>query len=55
MHCVHLNNPALTRSEFVEMLAELFGLSDRAGPRRPLLLELEQLLAERRDSMRRPC
>ena len=25
VHCVHLHNPALTRAEFVEMLAERFG------------------------------
>ena len=27
VHCVHLHNPALTRDEFVEMLAARFGLS----------------------------
>src|SRR5438093_13494128 len=27
VHCVHLNNPALTRADFVEMLAARFGLS----------------------------
>ena len=49
VHCVHLNNPALTRSEFVEMLAEVFGLSDKArASKAELLLELEKLLAERR-------
>jgi general secretion pathway protein A len=50
VHCVHLNNPALTRSEFVEMLAELFGLGDKArASKTVLLLELEKLLAERRE------
>jgi general secretion pathway protein A len=50
VHCVYLNNPALTRSEFIEMLAELFGLSDKArASKTDLLLELEQLLVERRE------
>ena len=36
VYCTHLSNPALTRSEFVEMLAERFGLSDcGAVARRP--------------------
>ena len=49
VHCVHLNNPALTRTEFVEMLAERFRLSERARTSKAfLLLELEHLLAERR-------
>src|SRR5918998_5145425 len=30
VHCIHLNNPALTRAEFVEMLAQRFGLSEAA-------------------------
>src|SRR5687767_11101677 len=48
-HCVHLNNPALTRLEFVQMLAARFGLSDRARTSKTaLLLELEQLLTQRR-------
>src|SRR5580765_3752381 len=29
-HCVHLHNPALTRVEFVHILAAQFSLSDRA-------------------------
>ncbi len=31
VHCVHLQNPALHRTEFVEMLATRFGLSPRAA------------------------
>jgi type II secretory pathway predicted ATPase ExeA len=47
-HCVHLRNPALTRHEFVEMLAALFGLSERArASKTALLLELEDLLRQR--------
>jgi general secretion pathway protein A len=50
-HCVHLHNPALTRTEFVEMLAARFGLSARAhASKTGLLLELEQLLRQRRDA-----
>src|SRR6187431_3291543 len=30
VYCTHLSNPALTRGEFVEMLAERFGLSNKA-------------------------
>ena len=29
VQCVYLNNPALTRAEFIEMLARRFNLSDR--------------------------
>jgi general secretion pathway protein A len=51
VHCVHLNNPALTRAEFVEMLAERFSLSEKAmASKAILLLELERLLAARRQS-----
>ena len=50
-HCVHLHNPALTRKEFVQMLAARFGLSPRArDSKTDLLLELEQLLRQRRDA-----
>jgi len=50
-HCVHLHNPALTRAEFVQMLAAHFSLSDRARfSKTDLLLELEQLLRQRRDA-----
>ena len=49
VHCVHINNPALTRNEFVELLAVRFGLSDRAAASKSVfLLELERLLRARR-------
>jgi general secretion pathway protein A len=45
---VHLQNPALTRDEFVEMLAKQFGLSERAATSKTtLLLELETALRRR--------
>ncbi|MEO7192311.1 MAG: AAA family ATPase [Vicinamibacterales bacterium] len=48
VHSVHLNNPMLSRDEFVETLAGKFGLSDRAaGSKAVMLQELEVLLAER--------
>lgn len=51
VHCVHLNNPTLTKEEFVQMLATKFGLSERAvGSKTQLLLELESLLTERQVS-----
>jgi len=51
VHYVHLHNPALTREEFVEMLSAQFGLGERARTSKTaLLLELEQLLRERRRS-----
>jgi general secretion pathway protein A len=47
--CVYLNNPALTRSEFVETLSVRFGLSARAGASKAVLIdELEKVLRERR-------
>jgi general secretion pathway protein A len=47
-HCVHLRNPALTREEFVEMLAALFELSEPARTSKTaMLLELEDLLRQR--------
>jgi len=50
VHCVQLQNPALSRTEFVEMLATRFGLSRRAtASKTTLLLELEALLAARRE------
>lgn len=50
VHCVHLQNPALTREEFVEMLAHRFQLSDRArASKTALLLELEEVLTKRAD------
>lgn len=46
---VHLNNPALTRAEFVELLAQRFCLSARAGESKAVLLaELEDVLRARR-------
>ena len=51
IHCVHLHNPALTREEFVEMLAAQFSLSERArASKTDLLIELEQLLKQRREA-----
>jgi general secretion pathway protein A len=51
VHCVHLQNPALTRNEFVEMLAWRFELSDRARESKTaLLLELEDVLRRRADA-----
>ena len=44
VHSVHLQNPALTRAEFVEMLAIRFDLSERARvSKTALLTELEQV------------
>jgi general secretion pathway protein A len=48
VHYVHLHNPALTRAEFIEMLAERFGLSAAArASKAALLTELERALVER--------
>ena len=48
VHCIHLTNPALTREEFVEILAARFDLSEHARTSKAaLLLELEQLLRRR--------
>jgi type II secretory pathway predicted ATPase ExeA len=48
VHCVHLSNPALTRGEFVEMLADHFALSPAARVSKTALLrELNALLFER--------
>jgi type II secretory pathway predicted ATPase ExeA len=47
--CVHIPNPALTRDEFVEMLATKFDLSNEARVSKATLLrELEALLLQRR-------
>jgi type II secretory pathway predicted ATPase ExeA len=47
--CVYINNPALTRQEFVETLSLRFGLSSHAGASKAALIEeLEPLLRERR-------
>jgi general secretion pathway protein A len=49
VHCVHISNPALTRDEFVEMLARRFELSEPARESKTAMLtELEALLVERR-------
>lgn len=49
VRCVYLNNPALTRDEFVETLARRFELSPRAAESKAALLpELEQMLRQRR-------
>ncbi|HJR59563.1 MAG TPA: AAA family ATPase [Vicinamibacterales bacterium] len=49
VRCVYLNNPALTRGEFVETLARRFDLSPRAAESKAVLLaELEAVLRERR-------
>lgn len=49
VHCVHLQNPVLTRPEFVELLAEKFGLTAAARHSKAVLLsELEALLRNRR-------
>lgn len=51
VHCVHINNPTLSRMEFVEMLAAKFNLSERATQSKAVLLsELEALLLARRDA-----
>lgn len=47
--CVYLVNPTLTRSEFVEVLSNQFGLSERAAHSKAVLLqELDVVLRERR-------
>ena len=48
VHVVHLTNPTLSRSEFVEMLATRFDLSVEArGSKTRFLIEVEQLLRDR--------
>ncbi len=48
VHCVHLHNPALTRPEFVEMLAARLDLSGEARESKTMLLiELERLMRDR--------
>ncbi len=50
VRCVYLNNPTITRAEFVELLAQRFGLSDHAAESKAALLaELERVLRERRE------
>jgi type II secretory pathway predicted ATPase ExeA len=49
VHCIQVQNPALTRAEFVEMLARRFNLSGAARESKStFLVELESLLAQRR-------
>jgi general secretion pathway protein A len=49
VRCVYLNNPALTRGEFVETLARRFDLGERAAESKAVLLaELERALLQRR-------
>jgi general secretion pathway protein A len=49
VRCVYLNNPALTRDEFIEILARRFDLSVEAARSKAALLgELEPVLHERR-------
>jgi general secretion pathway protein A len=49
VHCVHLNNPTLSREEFIEMLTAKFGLSREAATSKTrMLVELEALLTARR-------
>jgi len=49
VHCIQVQNPALTRGEFVEMLARRFDLSDAARESKSTFLaELETLLEQRR-------
>lgn len=51
VHTVHINNPTLSRGEFVQMLAGKFGLSEAAAQSKAVLLtELETLLQSRRNS-----
>ena len=50
VRCVHLTNPQLTRSEFVETLARGFSMSAAAAASKATLLaELERMLLERRE------
>ncbi len=50
VEAIHLSNPALTRAEFVELLASRFSLTARASESKAVLLtELEQVLRARRD------
>jgi general secretion pathway protein A len=51
VHTVHINNPTLSRGEFVQMLAGKFGLSDSAAHSKAVMLtELEALLQSRRNA-----
>lgn len=49
VQCIYINNPSLTRDEFVQTLAMRFELSPEASQSKAVLLtELERLLTERR-------
>lgn len=49
VRCVYLNNPALTREEFIEMLANRFDFGEAAARSKAVLLEqLERTLRDRR-------
>jgi type II secretory pathway predicted ATPase ExeA len=51
VQCVFLNNPALTRQEFIQILSERFELGPSAGESKAVLLrELHRVLLERRAS-----
>ena len=48
--CIHLSNPTLTRDEFIEVLADQFGLgAEAAGSKTRLLSSLEAMLRAARD------
>jgi general secretion pathway protein A len=50
VRCVYINNPALTRAEFITMLATRFELGAAAAESKALLLErLESILRERQE------
>jgi general secretion pathway protein A len=50
VRCVYVNNPSLTRHEFIELLASSFQLAVQAsGSKTALLQELESVLRERRN------
>jgi general secretion pathway protein A len=49
VQCVFLNNPALTRQEFIQILSERFDLGQRASESKAVLLgELHKVLFDRR-------
>jgi general secretion pathway protein A len=49
VRCIYLNNPALTRNEFIEMLANRFGCGAEAARSKTVLLEqLERTIRDRR-------
>ena len=49
VRCVYVNNPALTKQEFISILASRFELGDAAARSKAVLLErLEKVLRERR-------